>query len=622
MADSVVDAVLGGDDQQLRAAEAKLAEADATAMAVALDIARTNPEAAREAASYLKHHAGLVAAQTQLVRLQLRHFNQDRVSGDRALARRRVSELMKNTLQALATVAGLGFTALLGVMLYDAVTSHAVVVEAFDTPPALAPAGISGRVVASGVLDALQHLANATRAASEGLAAQSARSSDVKIVVPEAGVSIGEIERVLHQRFGRDLHVGGDLIQTPGGGLALTVRGDTVQPKTFAGAAGDLPRLSTQAAEYIYGSSQPVHLVYYLTSAGRNDEALAFVAGAFPAATNDTDRSKLAEVWGSALFAKNKIAEAAEKWRVAIALDPENWTAHCNLPAALLSTEGEEAAYRASRDFLRIAADAPAAHRPPDRLLSNAAQDVWDLPLYLKAELADAAHNGGSGATSSIDGPAIADAYASMHDWRAAERYQAGSDPSDWYTKAEALLLQAYAAFDRNDPAAAVPPLETFWRAWQSDSNLQSELNDSQCFLGLAYGLSGRLTDAEAFFKKAGAWNRCYAFHGDALAHAGDIAGANRVWADGEHLAPDMPIVPLHRGLSELARGELIAAATDFARAHSRAPHFADPLKAWGDLLAREGKWNDAVAKYNQALEYAQNWDALKAAREAAVNGR
>ena len=40
--------------------------------------------------------------------------------------------------------------------------------------------------------------------------------------------------------------------------------------------------------------------------------------------------------------------------------------------------------------------------------------------------------------------------------------------------------------------------------------------------------MAGRLSDAEEVFKKAGKWNRCYAYHGYVLAKANDIEGAKR----------------------------------------------------------------------------------------------
>jgi hypothetical protein len=51
--------------------------------------------------------------------------------------------------------------------------------------------------------------------------------------------------------------------------------------------------------------------------------------------------------------------------------------------------------------------------------------------------------------------------------------------------------------------------------------------------------------------------------------------------------------------------------------ANKRGPHWADPLKAWGDVLAKQGKTKDVLAKYDEALRYAPNWKQLQEARDA-----
>ena len=58
---------------------------------------------------------------------------------------------------------------------------------------------------------------------------------------------------------------------------------------------------------------------------------------------------------------------------------------------------------------------------------------------------------------------------------------------------------------------------------------------------------------------------------------------------------------------------------THLALANARGPHWADPLKAWGDVLARQGHWPEALAKYDAALKYAPAWKALQAARGLAA---
>jgi hypothetical protein len=106
-------------------------------------------------------------------------------------------------------------------------------------------------------------------------------------------------------------------------------------------------------------------------------------------------------------------------------------------------------------------------------------------------------------------------------------------------------------------------PLEAFYKAWLAEPNLQDTFDDQACFLGLAYGLTGRPAEAEAVFKRVGPWSRCWAFYGDVLARLGDEAGARRVWAQGLARLPDLPMIYLHRGQFELDHGNLAAAAAD-----------------------------------------------------------
>lgn len=90
------------------------------------------------------------------------------------------------------------------------------------------------------------------------------------------------------------------------------------------------------------------------------------------------------------------------------------------------------------------------------------------------------------------------------------------------------------------------------------------------------------------------------------------------MWADGLKAAPSLAPVYLHRGMSESLRGDFKQAEADLAAASERSPHWADPYKAWGDVLVKQGRWKEALLKYDAAAEYAPNWPALVTARAAA----
>ena len=58
----------------------------------------------------------------------------------------------------------------------------------------------------------------------------------------------------------------------------------------------------------------------------------------------------------------------------------------------------------------------------------------------------------------------------------------------------------------------------------------------------------------------------------------------------------------------------LAGAISKLSDANRRGPHWADPLKQWGDILLRQGQRKDALVKYNEALKYAPHWAELKQA--------
>ena len=624
MAEGFLGGLLGGDDAAAEGAEAleaagKDARSDGLALSVATDLARGDPEVARHTAAFMQAQAAIArleAAQApQELHLRLHHLRTQAREG----RLRRAGQRVRLAMQVFAAMA-VGTIAFAFVsMFYGAVTSHSIVVDAFRAPAALAGQGLTGDVVASGILDTLQKLQDATRAETKGLETHGAWASDIKVEVPETGVSVGEIDRLLHDRFSHDVHIDGDLIQNAGG-LALTVRGDGVPASTFTGT--DIGTLTRRAAEYVYGRSQPVRYAQYLLGNYRAADALAFLPGAFGRAGTDTERATLATRWGNAYLNAGHPEQAAGKLRLAISLAPRwsrsFWTASADLIIAEALSHGEEAAWTPARAMLDAVAAAPAPDRPAVRALGNPAQVVWDLPLLLAGDLQDISLFGIAGTFSNSVGPVTADVYSLLHDPAQSARYIAASDPADILTKAETWLLQGYAALDRGDAAGAVQPLAAFDKAWLASPDVRYGFADQPCFLGLAYGLGGRLAEADAVFTRIGPWSRCYAFRGDMLAHAGDVASAERAWADGIRILPDLPMIYLHRGLFELGHDELGAAEADFSTAAAKAPHFADPLKAWGDLLAREGRWPDAIAKYDRALRYAPAWAELHEARDAA----
>src|SRR5206468_3903661 len=151
--------------------------------------------------------------------------------------------------------------------------------------------------------------------------------SDIRLEVPETGVSIGEIRRYLHEWLGRETHISGDLVQEKDG-LLLTVRGSGLPARSFTGT--DLKLLSVQAAEYVYGGAEPYAFASLLGSAGRTAEAIAFAKATFPLVEPE-ERPYLLNAWGNALADIGQPREGLAKHREAARLKPDYWTAWSNV---------------------------------------------------------------------------------------------------------------------------------------------------------------------------------------------------------------------------------------------------------------------------------------------------
>src|SRR5580658_977949 len=266
----------GGDIEGLLREEADrpeaapgVAAADAAALAVAMDAARYDPELARKAGDYLDQ-------QHTLVKLQVKHFDEEHRLGIAAAKRKRFADRIRNTIAAgVLLILGMVLLGFLW-MTMDAMRSRQVVVEPFEVAPGLAVRDVSGRIVASRVLDELIRLQAATRSSTEKARLTNGWDGEIKIEVPQTGLSVGEISQILRDRFGHDVRIAGDLVETPAPGLALTVRGTGFVPKTFSGGATDPVKLIRDAAEYIYGQSRPALWAGYLAGNGRYAEAIAF----------------------------------------------------------------------------------------------------------------------------------------------------------------------------------------------------------------------------------------------------------------------------------------------------------------------------------------------------------
>jgi tetratricopeptide (TPR) repeat protein len=620
MAEGLLGGILGdADDQpQVEAPEVR-AGADAFAAAVVARLSASDPGVAQKTELFLEKQSRLLEVQTRhledehAARLHYLRGQAREVDIRRFGLRLRVG--FQLFLVLFATVIGIG----VALLIHDAVTSRRVVIEPFDAPSALAARGLTGKVVAAGLLGELNRLQAATKSSSAKRNLTNAWSSDVQLALPEAGVSIGELSRLLERRLGHDVHIDGDLVQTEAGGLKLTVRGDGVQQQSFNGSANDLPKLTTQAAEYVYGQSEPALYSTYLTNVGRDPETIAFSQAAYAGASN-SDRPYLLNSWAISLQnTTGSIRQPLALYRAAVQIKPDFWVGYNNIQNALWDLGDEEGAWRAGEDLRRAAGGRPG--RAPEKYYQNWDQLTWNLSVWRDSMIEDLESNAGVGTLAESAGPSLADIHARMHDEDAAELalQTTKADTNDPTIGAISHFVRGVLAAEAGDTARAATEMEAF-QASYANPVVSSNYPGDYCWIAPAEEAAGHPEKADAVLKTAGTFLDCYRFRGDILDGRSDWAGAQKAYADAVALAPDLPAAYYSWGMALARHGDLAGAEGKLKAANQRGPHWADPLKGWGDLLAKQGHWKDALAKYDQALKFAPNWVALKDARRAAAN--
>jgi hypothetical protein len=184
MAEGLLKGVLGDEEEkpEMETPEA-LVNAEAFAAAVVAIASRQDPGVARKTEEFL-------GAQTELLRVQKEHLKDEheaRLHFLRGQASevdiRRFGLRLRVGFQLFLVLAAVLIGIWIAIIIRDAVTSRRVVIELFDAPPALAARGVTGKVVAAGLLDQLSHLQDATRSSFAARNLSSAWSNDIRLSV-------------------------------------------------------------------------------------------------------------------------------------------------------------------------------------------------------------------------------------------------------------------------------------------------------------------------------------------------------------------------------------------------------------------------------------------------------
>jgi hypothetical protein len=177
-------------------------------------------------------------------------------------------------LRVATLIVGLGAAAGIGLMVWDAAQSNGLIIEPFNVPPDMAAKGLTGEVVASQVLDRLTAIQTSTPSFRPPRSYANNWGKDIKVEIPETGVSIGEFRHALREWLGNDIHINGEVWHTDSG-IAISARTSGEQGEVYAGPQSDFDALVQKAAEHVYAQTQPYRYANYIRGLRRIDEARA-----------------------------------------------------------------------------------------------------------------------------------------------------------------------------------------------------------------------------------------------------------------------------------------------------------------------------------------------------------
>lgn len=592
------------------------------ALALGIQGAAADPDVARRTAE-------LLTKQSRMIDVQMEHLHEQRLLQMSHLRMRRWEEWSHLTLRALGACLGIALAVALVVAVWQARQDNAVVITPFSAPPDLAATGLSGEVLASHLLDHLAELQARTDSARAPDTFRHAGGEEIKVDIPETGISIGEVLKLLRGWLGHETRISGDVAHTPGG-LTVTSRVGEAPGRSFTGPPSAVDDLMMRAAEAVYAQTQPYRYGVYLARQGRSAEALQL----YQTLARDGDPRERAWAyigWGSS--APDMRARPGLVRR-GLALNPNlapGWIILAEYEAMLGHDEAAlQALQRASRLLSEAGAGGTAPKAAAQNRLAVKARSAELAADYAQAarSWSDAAGEPGQHSIGAEAGVREAIDLALNHDLSILD------DPARWkdagpttfgpFLQALAEIARAVATDDWSKTAATLDGIEQDAQAMGTDA-YRPIFWMTQVHPWRAYALArtGRAAEAGAVIGETPV--DCYAClraRGLVAMTSGDRTTAGAWLEKATAAAPSLPFAWLDRARLALAAGDAPRALGLATQARRWGPQWADAAVVQGEALGRLGRCAKAGRAFDDAARLAPRWAHARPAGFVCSEGR
>lgn len=531
--------------------------------------------------------------------------------GGMALVRDRIKVWRDLSLVGLVllVVAGAGWA------LWDASRADGVVVERFTVPPDLASQGLAGEVVANRLLDHMTEMhATLPSWGTPGTRARGSRD-ELRVEIPQSGVSLGELTRHLRRTLGRERTVTGEVWRR-GQRLVVSARLSGSPSDLVQGDATDPDTAVRALAERLFHRLEPVRYGDYLLVRSERlppaerrmaeDRALAVYRAA--AQAGGSDQSRAYSNWGDILHNRGD-PRGLELLKIATRINPDLGHLHANLARAYAQLGESHLVLHHS-----VIAGAGFERESRGRNLRNARYGAAAMRNYVRRVTgahADGAAESCARADRGVEPEwnrvVCARSLAEGHDaLRARERL--AQLPAD---HSERLLLMSYVEEGQGEWNTALELREAYDRRRTAEGDGARLASNVWPRTAILLARAGRAAEAAALAARTPGCYECFRARGWAAAASGDAVGAEQWFARAVRRGPKVPWAYADQAETRLMRGDGEGARRAALQAQRHGPRWPDAHKLEGDALAQLGRRQRAIAAYREAAERAPRWGAL-----------
>ena len=526
------------------------------------------------------------------------------------LAAAQLTELrIKRLLWGGLVAAMLGLMILLAIAMVNASRSHALIVEPFHVPASLEARGLDGSVIAARMIDRFAVMRDQSDSSRAEDSYANGGDGDIKIAIPNTGVSVGEVWRYLRDWLGRDRRIGGD-VMIVGDQIEITARISGGKGESFRAPLADPTPAINAAAASIFKQTQPYRYALVVAATKGPEAALPLMRDLAEQGNDVRERQWGYVGWDSLLSRQGRIDEAALRLRQGIALDPAFGKIYSNLGEDYVLMGQTEAAMAAFRKALGQ------LHSPVQSQLSPIGFDhVRDgtrsqFALAMGDAQAALGLQQHEGTLPEYNGNArIARMNTLVNLARLGEfKRAAASLPmlpfADPALAGQAKLIASRFAREAGRPDKAVALIEQTIASVKlpEGKSLRDVAPTGAAEYAEMLVAAGRAGDAaKAIAPTRGDCYPCLVVRGEMAAAQRDFAGATRWFAEAARQGPSLPQADYQWGRMLAANGNRPAALAHFAVAAKRGPNWYEPPFAAGRILIAANRFEEARVQLEKA---------------------